>query len=150
MPLAHLDPHSKHPLVLLTACTAKRMSVLDNAEAHSILNSLWHDSFTRNGWYVGRYVIMPDHVHLFAMPAGMAIPLNQWVALWKSISSRSITAKTVANAPIWQRDYFDRYIRTAESYSAKWDYVCNNPVPAKLVTKADDWPYRGVIHDLAR
>jgi REP element-mobilizing transposase RayT len=87
MPLAHLDPLSKHPLVFLTACTAKRMSVLDNAEAHSILNSIWHDSFARNGWYVGRYVIMPDHVHLFAMPAGKAIPLHQWVALWKSISS---------------------------------------------------------------
>lgn len=52
-------------------------------------------------------------------------------------------------APIWQRDYFDRFLRTAESYGNKWDYVCNNPVRAGLVASAADWPYQGVIYELS-
>jgi hypothetical protein len=50
--------------------------------------------------------------------------------------------------PIWQADYFDRYLRSSESYSQKWDYVEQNPVRAGLVERFEDWPYRGIIHDL--
>jgi REP element-mobilizing transposase RayT len=116
---------------------------------HAILLKLWRDSQSHNGWCVGRYVIMPDHIHLFAMPDEKPEALGRWVAIWKSISARQIVARTGVPAPIWQRDYFDRYLRTAESYSAKWDYVRNNPVRAGLATRVEDWPYQGVIHDLA-
>jgi REP element-mobilizing transposase RayT len=149
MPLAHLDPFVRHPLVFLTVCTAKRAPVLGNATVHSLLTTLWRESFGRNGWCVGRYVLMPDHVHLFAMPGENPDPLHQWVSRWKSISARQIVAATGSVAPIWQRDYFDRFLRSVESYSAKWEYVCNNPVRANLVTMSADWPYQGVIHDLS-
>ena len=150
MPLAHLDPFARYSLVFLTLCTAKRRSLLNNPEVHSIFRALWADSAKRNGWRVGRYVIIPDHVHLFTMPdEKKSVTLHQWISVWKSISARQITAKTSAHAPIWQRDYFDRYLRTAESYSDKWDYILNNPVRAKLVIRPDDWPYQGVIHELA-
>ncbi len=149
MPLSHLNPFVRHPLVFLTVCTAKRTSVLNNESTHAILCNLWCDSQLRNGWCVGRYVIMPDHIHLFAMPDEKPEELGRWVSTWKSISSRRIVAGTGAPAPVWQRDYFDRYLRTAESYSAKWDYVCNNPLRAGLVTRVGDWPYQGVINELA-
>ena len=48
--------------------------------------------------------------------------------------------KNSSEPPIWQRDYFDRFLRTRESDSAKWDYVFNNPVRAKLTERAEDWP----------
>lgn len=148
MPLAHLDAFARHPLVFLTACTAKRRSLLNNPEAHSILRALWVHSTERNGWCVGRYVIMPDHIHLFAMPTEKAKSLSKWIATWKSISARQITTGIGAPAPIWQRDHFDRYLRTKESYSDKWDYVRNNPVRAKLTTTPEEWLYRGVIREL--
>jgi len=50
--------------------------------------------------------------------------------------------------PIWQADYFDRYLRSAESYSEKWQYVADNAVRAGLVNDAEAWPYRGTIHEL--
>ena len=149
MPLPHLDPFVRHPLVFLTVCTAKRARVLANIESHAILARIWHHSLQHNGWYVGSYVIMPDHIHLFAMPGEKPELLHNWVSAWKSMSARQIVAKTGTAPPIWQRDYFDRFIRTAESYSTKWDYVCNNPVRAGLIAKADEWPYKGVIHDLS-
>jgi putative transposase len=36
-------------------------------------------------------------------------------------------------------------LRSAESYSQKWNYVRENPVRARLVGSADAWPYAGEI-----
>ena len=74
--------------------------------------------------------------------------MAKWVQLWKGVSSRKMANALKMPPPIWQADYFDRYLRSAESYSQKWDYVEQNPVRAGLVEHFEDWPYRGIIHDL--
>ena len=150
MPLAHLLPFERHPVVFLTVCTAKRAHLLNSQPAHSILRTLWQQSATHNDWWVGRYVLMPDHIHLFAVPGAQSDPMHQWIAQWKSISARRLTAGLGAHAPIWQRDYFDRYLRTEESFQVKWDYVRNNPVRANLVSDPAHWPYQGEIHELRK
>jgi putative transposase len=86
---------------------------------------------------------MPDHVHFFARPAVDARSKPEWVGMWKSVSARRIAA----TLSIWQPDY-DRYLRSSESYSEKWQYVEQNPVRAGLVGRVEDWPYRGTINDL--
>ena len=91
---------------------------------------------------------MPDHVHFFARPEIEASPMAKWVQMWKGVSSRRIAKALGAQSPIWQAEYFDRYLRSSESYSQKWDYVEQNAVRDGLVRRAEDWPYRGVIHDL--
>ena len=52
------------------------------------------------------------------------------------------------NPPLWQRDCWDRQLRTGESYTQKWEYVRNNPVRKGLVACADDWPYQGELNVL--
>ena len=52
------------------------------------------------------------------------------------------------NTSSWQTDYFDRFLRSSESYSEKWLYVENNPVRAGLCEKPDDWPFKGRIYPL--
>jgi REP element-mobilizing transposase RayT len=113
-----------------------------------ILRELWEKSALANGWFVGRYVIMPDHVHLFAMATRDAWPLQRRVAAWKSIAARQMVIAGLTPAPIWQRDYFDRFLRSADSYSEKWDYVRENPIRAGLVENAEVWKWQGVVHDL--
>jgi hypothetical protein len=68
--------------------------------------------------------------------------------MWKGVSSRLIAKALNIPTPIWQADYFDRYLRSSDNYSQKWDYFEQNPVRAGLVELFDDWPYRGVINDL--
>jgi putative transposase len=149
MPLPHLTAFAQYPLVFVTVCTIRRSPLLANDLAHNTLVKIWRQSATRNGWFVGRYVLMPDHVHFFAMPAGASDMLVDWVGLWKSLSSRVINRHCGQTGPVWQRDHFDRFLRSADSYSAKWEYVRENPVRAGLVKQAEQWPYQGVIHDLA-
>ena len=49
---------------------------------------------------------------------------------------------------VWQEEFFDHVLRSSESYGQKWDYVKENPVRARLVEKAYDWPFRGEIESL--
>jgi REP element-mobilizing transposase RayT len=113
-----------------------------------ILREIWERSATHDEWWVGNYIVMPDHVHFFARPEIEACPIKKWVQMWKSVSFRKIVKALNISPPIWQAEYFDRYLRTTESYSQKWDYVEQNAVRAGLVERVEDWPFRGVIHDL--
>jgi putative transposase len=89
---------------------------------------------------VGRYVIMPDHVHLF-VSGDDDFSLVQWVrALKRTLSTAILVAR-----PHWQKGFFDHLIRHSESYSEKWSYVCENPGRAGLVREPDDWPWQGEI-----
>ena len=69
---------------------------------------------------------MPDHVHFFARPEMDSLGMAGWVQMWKSVSSRRIAAALEIKQPIWQADYFDRYLRSSENYSEKWHYVERN------------------------
>ncbi len=134
--------------MFFTVCTHRRKPVLSDAQCHEILKTVWTESSLRDGWWVGHYVLMPDHVHFFARPEVGARLTAKWVQMWKGVTSRRIAGARNLIPPIWQAEYFDRYLRSAESYSQKWDYVEQNPVRAGLVQGLEDWPYRGVINDL--
>jgi putative transposase len=85
---------------------------------------------------------MPDHVHLFVRGSD-DFRLGPWVGKLKQSLAKQIAA--VGTPPIWQRGFFDRVLRSDESYAQKWNYVRENPARAGLVTKADEWPYSGEI-----
>jgi transposase IS200 family protein len=64
---------------------------------------------------IGRYVILPDHLHLFvALPHDLK--LGDWVGTLKRVVARSVEA-TGSSDPIWQRGFFDHLLRSSESYA---------------------------------
>ncbi|MFA7345268.1 MAG: hypothetical protein WC003_13270 [Terrimicrobiaceae bacterium] len=131
-------------IVFLTVCTAGRKPVLAEADAQAVLRAAWDGA---KSWRVGRYLLMPDHVHLFCAPAEFPPrPLNQWVAFWKSRAARHWPRPE--DSPLWQRDHWDTQLRRSDNYTEKWRYVLENPVRAKLVERVADWPYQGEMHVL--
>jgi putative transposase len=147
--LPHLRPFAAQPIVFLTAVTHRRQSVLACDIAHTILREIWANSPEFDGWTVGRYVLMPDHTHLFARAAPDAKPLAGWIQGWKSLSGRRIAAALKMSPPLWQKNYFDRYLRSADNYGEKWAYVLANPVRKGLARGPDEWRWQGVLEDLA-
>ena len=91
---------------------------------------------------VGRYVLMPDHAHLFV--SGRDIELGKWVGMLKQVLAKSRPAQTSAEAD-WQEGLFDHLLRNDESYAQKWEYVRNNPVRGGLVASWEQWPWQGEI-----
>ncbi len=148
MHLPHLRSFDQSPIVFLTTCTHGRKPLLACEEAHVALRDIWSQSAGRNGWFVGQYVLMPDHTHLFACPGSDALPLADWIQLWKVIAAKRINRSWQRQGAVWQADYFDRYLRSLSDYTEKREYVAANPVRRGLVSQAEAWPYRRIIHDL--
>lgn len=141
---AHFSPAEvgfRSILVFVTVCTKARQPVLATVEMRNALLEHWQNA---DHWRVGRYVIMPDHVHFFCAPGRWPPPpLRGWMAFWKNGMSRQFPALT-----LWQRDFWDTQLRRDESYAAKWEYVRHNPVRQGLVARMEDWPYQGELHRL--
>jgi putative transposase len=131
-------------IIFLTVCTHRRRPLLANEDAARRLIAAWRAA---NFWRVGRYVIMPDHIHLFCAPNTFPPqPLKNWISFWRNHVTRAWPQRD--EAPIWQRDYWDRQLRCDESYAQKWEYVENNPVRHGHVARAQDWPYQGELNIL--
>jgi len=55
---------TSHPLYFVTTCTEDRKPILANAKVHEDFQEFCETGLTR-GVFVGKYVLMPDHLHLF-------------------------------------------------------------------------------------
>jgi hypothetical protein len=69
------------------------------------------------------------------------------VNTWKSYTANQIKKKIpekVGNNGIWQRGYWDRYIRSETHFYNTIGYILHNPIEAGLVKKARDWPFSGI------
>jgi len=127
------------PLWFVTFNTHKRRKLLANSAVHDELIRFAREGESR-GIAAGRYVIMPDHIHLFLRGSADFV-LTQWVRMLKRRLSTALPHAT----PHWQAGFFDHVIRHSESYAEKWEYVRQNPVRAGLVSNPDEWPWQGEI-----
>jgi REP element-mobilizing transposase RayT len=142
----HCPPieYSNRPtIIFLTLCTKGRVRSLACPEALSAMVTAWREA---SFWHVGRFMVLPDHVHLFCAPATMPPhPLGRWITYWK----RLVKARwTGTGACAWQKDFWDTQVRSAKGYEEKWEYVRNNPVRHRLVAAPEHWPYQGQLNVL--
>ena len=139
-----VERHNTADILLVTVCTKNRKPILANQAVFDLLQRVWREA---ESWQVGRFVLMPDHLHVFCSPAEMpARSVKQWVKFWKAAASRQWPC--AKDQPVWQVDFWDRQLRKGEHYGERWEYVRQNPVRAGLVKNADDWPWQGVINEL--
>jgi REP element-mobilizing transposase RayT len=133
----------KYPVYFLIVCAARRRRILACPRVAEILRSTWLSAPKFHGWVVGRYVIMPDHVHFFATPQIETKPLSGFMRDWKKWTARVLIDQGLAAAPVWQKEFFDHIVRSPKSHAEKWNYVRENPVRAGFVLSAEAWPFAG-------
>jgi putative transposase len=112
------------PLFFVTICTIHRQKIADLETVHQAFRKYVGRALNEFGVAVGRYVIMPDHMHFFVR-GSVDFELARWINGLK----RSISIAMGAT--------------NDESYGQKWEYVQENPVRAGLVKRADEWPHQG-------
>jgi REP element-mobilizing transposase RayT len=135
-----------YPTYYLTLVACNRNYLFANSEVHASIIA-FAERAVDHGVSVGRYVMMPDHIHLFAAFAPESISLSDWIKSLKNSLSKCLRS-TGHRPPHWQKGFFDRVLRGEESYGLKWEYVRNNPVRSGYVDQPDDWPFQGQICDL--
>ncbi|NCA83240.1 MAG: transposase [Opitutae bacterium] len=131
----------------ITVCTHGRKPVLASPIAAGILLREWQAAKDRHGWLVGRYVVMPDHVHFFCaeQAKGEKRTLSQFMNKWKEWTAKGLITPATISAPVWQRGFVDHLMRSDESYGEKWSYVRENPVRAGLASSWEAWPWQGFV-----
>ena len=134
------------PLFFVTFCTFNRAPILATDTFHQYFVLLMRRK-SKEGIACGKYVIMPDHIHLFLRIDNSRYQLGKTVGFIKQSLSKCL-ADTGVKRPYWQPGFFDHLLRSAESYSEKWEYVKNNPGRAELVQCSEDWKYQGQIVDI--
>jgi putative transposase len=136
------------PIYFITTCTFRRRAILASNAVAGILIEEWRTAHDGHGWVIGRYVVMPEHVHFFCSAELDAKALPTFMQAWKQWTSKRIARQLNLSGTVWQEGFFDHVLRSSESYSQKWDYVKENPVRAGLVKDSDEWPWQGEIESL--
>jgi REP-associated tyrosine transposase len=93
----------------------------------------------RMGFKVFAYVVMPDHTHLMLEPADHT--LTAVMREFKSKTALLLNRRRRANGPLWQTRFFDFICRRVRDFSAKVEYIHQNPVSAGLVKRPEEWPW---------
>lgn len=134
----------QRPFYFVTFNTHERRPILANETAFRALLDFGVRGYAEHGVAIGRFVLMPDHVHLFVVLPEGGIRVASWMRGLKRTLGGAMETRGDA-PPFWQEGFFDHVLRNGESYSAKWDYVRQNPVRAGLCANADEWPWQGEI-----
>ena len=109
--------------------------LVDPSLAPVLLDSAtFYEQNTR--WLITLFVLMPDHVH-----AVLSFPARQ---IDERSHSRLETLSYADQHVMWQDGYFDHRRRPDERgtpFSAKLNYIRENPVAAGLCARPEDWPW---------
>ena len=131
---------SKSNIFWTTVGTKDRISWLCNEFAFQELQKIWREIAC--AWPVGDFILMPDHIHFFCAPHDRSVPFDHWISFWKSCFSKSHPNVDWR----WLRKAWPTRIISSQHYQERWWYMMNNPLRKGLVTRVEDWPWKGTIH----
>jgi REP element-mobilizing transposase RayT len=88
------------------------------------------------------WCIMPNHVHLLLLIFD-GHPLDRVMHSIKSFTATKINQLLGLRGPLWQPEYFDRFIRSADHFANEVNYIEYNPVAAGLCQRIlAHWQHR--------
>jgi putative transposase len=141
-------PTNQRVVYFVTACCADRRKIFGNTQAVKIALESLIKCADATDWNAPQICFMPDHVHLIMMPMHeREQSLSKLMQRWKSSSKQRLNRAGI-KGDIWQREFFDRLLRSGESLTDKWRYVEMNPVRAGLCSVPEEYPYLGSTQEI--
>ncbi|MFA6293649.1 MAG: transposase [Victivallales bacterium] len=134
------------PFYFVTFNTHDRREILASDTIHSKFLEFCIEA-KNHGVFVGTYVIMSEHIHLFVWINLESCDLKKWIKSLKCFLSVELEEINVKR-PHWQIGFFDHVLRSSDSYREKSIYMMNNPVRAELCKTPDEWKYKGTINNI--
>ena len=84
------------------------------------------------------YVLMPDHLHAL-ISTDYPLTISRVMHNIKWISARSLNARRGVSGPVWQHQFWDRFVRHPKEFAARLNYMHLNPVRKGLVSRPQEW-----------
>jgi RecG-like helicase/REP element-mobilizing transposase RayT len=142
-------PHFEKPWAIyaVTITTADRRSL--NALDRTIVLNAWRH-FHKTRYELFAICVMPDHVHALFQPwpkkEGSPKEATFWTLTELMRSLKSFTAREINRAAgkvgsVWEKETFDRYIRSDRDLEEKFHYILRNPWDSGLARQNEDYPW---------
>ena len=126
---------------LITVTTSQRSRSFADASQASALAAQIAPFVGSRSFEVLAYCVMPDHVHLFLEGTSEDADLRESVRAWKQRTAYDW--KTRTGTRLWQPGFHDRVMREGDDTRQVMRYIVENPVRARLVTTAREYPWSG-------
>ena len=151
-------PHFEKPWAIyaVTIGTKKNRCLSPKART-TVLNSLRH--FHEKRYEMFAACVMADHVHLLIQPWPKGDDDKGKSAFWelgellhsiKSFSAHNINELEKKSGSIWQKERFDRYVRSDRDLEEKFHYILRNPWDSGVAKQNEDYPWVWTQDDEAR
>ncbi len=143
-------PHWRIPdsLYFLTVRIHPEQSDLTEDEKSRVAACLKFFNQTRYDLYA--YVVMDDHCHVI-VDVFSGYPLGKVTHTWLSFSANELQRKCGRSGSLWQREPYDRIIRSESDLEEKARYIIENPwrrnpdLGVYRWVGAKDWLYGGIL-----
>jgi len=133
----------------VTFCTRDRWALPAAARA-AVLRHCLHDHGSKMILHCA--VVMPDHVHLIYQPLqdsrGVHYGTAEIVGGLKGAAAHAVNGLLKRKGPVWQRESFDRVLRSDEQGWVQIEYAIGNPVRKALCQAPEDYLWMWVNPDL--
>lgn len=133
---------------MVTFATADRRQ-LPPAARDIVLKSLLHLHQQRR-YQLYAACVLPDHVHLLCEPQIKAQDPQGKPVFWsltellhsiKSFTAHEINKLQGQSGPVWEKESFDRLIRSEADLEEKFHYICRNPWDSGVVEPTQDYQW---------
>jgi len=125
----------------VTIATKKRQRIFSNQDlAHNFI-ALLKKICQENNIPLYAYCVMPDHVHLL-ISASDKKGIIELIKEIKSLSAK-LAWQLGYNGTIWQRSFYDHFLRKDEDCRIAANYIIHNPVRAGIVEHWKDYQFSG-------
>jgi RecG-like helicase/REP element-mobilizing transposase RayT len=142
-------PHFEKPWAIyaVTVSTVRRHSL--SPEARTIVVNAWRH-FHNVRYELFALCVMPDHLHALFQPwpKNDAAPgetrfwsLTELMRSLKSSAAREINRAEGKTGAVWEKETFDRYVRSDRDLAEKFHYILRNPWDAGVATQNEDYPW---------
>jgi len=135
--------NQQNAFVYLTICTIERLHIFLNQDLAKATVDLLIDKALIYKISLFAFCLMPDHLHLL-ISAGERVSVIDFVQRFKSLSTK-LAWNHGLTGRIWQKSFYDRFLRKDEQISETINYIFNNPVRKDLVSNWAEYPYSGSL-----
>jgi len=123
-----------------TTKTAMGNRLLQSERNASLLVDVLRSLVAERRFELHDFVIMPDHLHLLLTVYG-EMTIEKAMQLIKGRFSHRLSHEFGHKGEVWERGFTEEQVMNRESFAAHREYIAQNPVKAKLVTSADEYPF---------
>ena len=142
-------PHFEKPWAIYAVTIATRHRRCLSPQARTVVLNAWRH-FHNARYELFAICVMPDHVHALFQPWPQNEAPGDEAKFWsltelmrslKSFTAREINRTEGKTGAVWEKETFDRYIRSDRDLAEKFHYILRNPWDVGVARQNEEYSW---------